>query len=66
MLKLQKAVDIKSSEIIDGSTTTNSRYIKITFEATDGDVGEITKIKCSLDGQPFTSCESPAVYDKLK
>jgi hypothetical protein len=54
MLKLQKAVDIKSSEIIDGSTTTNSRYIKITFEITQGAAGDIPKMKCSLDGQPFT------------
>ena len=51
-------------EITDGGTT-NSRYIKITFEATEGDIGAISSITCTLDGQYFPSCTSPVVYDKL-
>lgn len=47
----------------DGDTTPTP-YISITFEATDA-VG-IDRIECSLDGQqPFTSCTSPVVYDRL-
>jgi hypothetical protein len=64
-VEITQAVDKKGSEIIHGSTT-NSRYIKITFEITKGEAGEITKIECSLDGQAFTSCTSPVTYDKLK
>jgi len=51
-------------EVSDGGTT-NSRYIKITFEVTKGNQG-LDKIGCSLDGQAFTSCTSPVTYDKLK
>jgi hypothetical protein len=51
-------------EVSDGGTT-NSRYIKITFEVTEGNQG-LDKIGCSIDGQAFTSCTSPVVYDKLK
>ena len=60
-------VDNKGKEVVisDGGTT-KSRSIKITFEATAGEVGEIDRIECSLDGQAFTSsCTSPVVYDKL-
>jgi hypothetical protein len=64
-VEITQAVDKKGSEITDG-TTTNSRYIKITFEVTQGEAGEIDKIECSLDGQAFTSCTSPVTYDKLK
>jgi hypothetical protein len=39
------------------------RYIEITFQATDA-VG-IDNTECSLDGQPFTSCSSPVVHDRL-
>jgi hypothetical protein len=49
-------------EIAEGSTT-NMRYIAITFQATDA-VG-IDKTECSLDGQAFSSCTSPVVYDRL-
>jgi hypothetical protein len=49
-------------EIAEGSTT-NMRYIEITFEATD--VVGIDETERSLDGQPFTSCTSPVDYDRL-
>jgi Ca2+-binding RTX toxin-like protein len=65
-VEITQAVDKKGVGISDGGTTTNSRYIKITFEATAGEVGEIDTIECSLDGQAFTSCTSPVVYDKLR
>jgi Ca2+-binding RTX toxin-like protein len=65
-VQITQAVDKKGVGVSDGGTTTNSQYIEITFEATEGDVGEIISIECSLDGQAFTSCTSPVVYDKLK
>jgi hypothetical protein len=40
------------------------RYIEITFEATD--VVGIDNTECSLDGQAFTTCTSPVVYDRLR
>lgn len=61
-VEITEAVDTKGRAIEDGSTT-NMRYIEITFEATDA-VG-IDKTECSLDGQPFTPCTSPVVYDRL-
>ena len=45
---------------------TNSRYIKITFTATEGDIGGIYRYKLHLDGQYIFSCKSPVVYDKVK
>jgi hypothetical protein len=65
VVQITKAVDKKSVEISDGGTTTNSRYIKITFEATEGDIGAISSITCILDGQYLFSSKSPVVYDKL-
>jgi hypothetical protein len=65
-VEITQVVDKKGVEVSDGGSTTNSRYIKITFEAREGDVGTIDKIECSLDGQAFTSCTSPVVYDKLR
>jgi Ca2+-binding RTX toxin-like protein len=64
-VEIAQAVDKKGVGISDGGTI-NSRYINITFEATAGEVGEIDRIECSLDGQAFTSCTSPVVYDKLR
>ncbi len=37
--------------------------MRIAFEATDA-IG-INRTECSLDGQPFTSCVIPVVYDRL-
>jgi hypothetical protein len=65
VVEITQAVDKKGVEVSDGGITTNSRYIKITFEVTEGNQG-LDKIGCSLDGQAFTSCTSPVVYDKLK
>jgi hemolysin type calcium-binding protein len=65
VVEITQAVDKKGVEVSDGGTTTNSKYIKITFEVTEGNQG-LDKIGCSLDGQAFTSCTSPVVYDKLK
>jgi hypothetical protein len=63
-VEITKASDKRNGrgEIAEGSTT-NMRYIEITFEATDA-VG-IDNIECSLDGQMFTPCTSPVVYDRL-
>ena len=46
-----------------GSSRTAVPYIRITFEATD--VVGIDNTECSLDGQTFTFCTSPVVYDRL-
>jgi Tol biopolymer transport system component len=62
-VEITDAVDRRRNmEITDGGTTPIP-YIRITFEATDA-VG-IEKTECSLDGQPFTPCTSPVVYDRL-
>jgi hypothetical protein len=62
-VEITQATDRRNGrEIADGSTT-NMRYIEITFEATDA-VG-MDKTECSLDGQAFSSCTSPVVYDRL-
>jgi dipeptidyl aminopeptidase/acylaminoacyl peptidase len=49
-------------EIAKGSTT-NMRYIEITFQATD--VVGVYNTECSLDRQAFTTCTGPVVYDRL-
>jgi hypothetical protein len=46
-----------------GSSRTPVPYTGLTFEATDA-VG-IDNTECSLDGQAFTFCTSPVVYDRL-
>jgi hypothetical protein len=56
------AEDRRSRQIEDGSTTP-APYIRLTFVAED-DVG-VESIECSLDGEEFTSCTSPVVYDRL-
>jgi hypothetical protein len=62
-VEITEASDRRNREVADGSTTPTP-YIRITFAATDA-VG-IDKTECSLDGQqPFTSCTSPVVYDRL-
>ncbi|MDQ3851321.1 MAG: HYR domain-containing protein [Thermoproteota archaeon] len=62
-VEITGAVDRSGREITDGSGMTPVPYIRITFGATDA-VG-IEEIECSLDGEAFTSCESPMVYDRL-
>jgi hypothetical protein len=62
-VEITEASDRRNGREITDGATTNMRYIEITFEATDA-VG-IDKTECSLDGQPFTSCTSPIVYDRL-
>jgi dipeptidyl aminopeptidase/acylaminoacyl peptidase len=62
-VEITDAVDRRrNAEIPDGGTTPIN-YIRVTFEATDA-VG-VEKTECSLDGQPFTPCTSPVVYDRL-
>ncbi|MDQ3903440.1 MAG: HYR domain-containing protein, partial [Thermoproteota archaeon] len=62
-VQITKAVDKKAVEIAEGSVT-KSHYIKLTFTQTDA-VG-VKNTQCSLDGQAFTSCTSPIIYDQLK
>jgi HYR domain len=61
-VEITEAVDRRNREVADGGTTPTP-YIQITFQATDA-VG-IDNTECSLDGQSFTSCTSPVVYDRL-
>jgi HYR domain len=63
-VEITKAVDRRNNrEVVDGSTTPTP-YIRITFQATD--IVGIDRTECSLDGQqPFTSCTSPVIYDRL-
>jgi hypothetical protein len=37
-------------------------YLRVPFQATDA-IG-VEDIECSLDGQGFTSCTSPVIYDR--
>jgi hypothetical protein len=62
-VEITKAADRRNNREIADEGTTPIPYIKITFEATDT-VG-VDNTECSLDGQPFTSCTSPVVYDRL-
>jgi hypothetical protein len=62
-VEITKAVDRRRNTEIPNGGITPIPYIQITFEATDA-VG-IDSIECSLDGQAFTSCESPVSYDRL-
>jgi Tol biopolymer transport system component len=61
-VEITEAIDRRNREVAD-SGTTPTPYIRIAFEATDA-VG-IDRTECSLDGQAFTSCASPVVYDRL-
>jgi len=61
-VEITGAVDRTGKQVSDGGRTPIP-YIRITFEATDA-VG-IDSIECSLDGEAFTSCTSPVVYDRL-
>ena len=62
-VEITEAVDRRNREVADGDTTPTP-YIRITFETTDA-VG-VESTECSLDGQqPFTSCGSLVVYDRL-
>jgi dipeptidyl aminopeptidase/acylaminoacyl peptidase len=62
-VEITQASDRRNGRAIDEGSTTNMRYIEITFDATD--VVGIDDTECTLDGQPFTSCTSPVVYDRL-
>src|SRR5918997_607482 len=53
----------RRNRVLDEGDTTPTPYIRITFEATDA-VG-VEDTECSLDGQAFTFCTSPVVYDRL-
>jgi hypothetical protein len=62
-VEITEASDRRNGREIAEGSTTNMRYIEITFEANDA-VG-IDNTECSLDGAAFTSCTSPVVYDRL-
>jgi len=57
---IAQATDRRNRVLGEGDTTP---YIRITFQATDA-VG-VENTECSSDGQGFTSCTSPVVYDRL-
>jgi len=64
-VEITGAVDRTGREISSGGTTPVP-YIKITFDVTDAvGIDKDKGIECSLDGQKFTSCTSPKVYDRL-
>jgi hypothetical protein len=62
-VEITEASDRRNGREIAEGSTTNMRYIEITFEATDA-VG-IENTECSLDGAAFSPCISPVVYDRL-
>src|SRR5215208_5414103 len=62
-VEITEAVDRRSNKEIPDGGRTSIPYIRITFEAIDA-VG-IDETECSLDGQTFTPCTSPASYDRL-
>jgi hypothetical protein len=62
-VEITQASDRRNGREIADGVMTNMRYIEISFEASDA-VG-IESTECSLDGQPFTFCSSPVVYDRL-
>ena len=61
-VEITQVVD-RRNRVLDEGDTTPTPYIRVTFQATDA-VG-VEDIECSLDGQGFTSCTSPVVYDRL-
>lgn len=61
-IEITQVVDRRNGVLAQGDTTPTP-YIRVTFEATDA-VG-VEDTVCSLDGQGFTLCTSPVVYDRL-
>jgi len=61
-VEITQVVD-RRNRVLEEGDTTPTPYIRATFEATDA-VG-VENIECSLDGQDFTACTSPVVYDRL-
>jgi Tol biopolymer transport system component len=53
----------RRNRVLQEGDTTPTPYIRVTFEVTDA-VG-VENTECSIDGQPFASCTSPVVYDRL-
>jgi hypothetical protein len=61
-VEITQVVD-RRNRVLAESDTTPTPYIRVTFEATDA-VG-VEDIECNLDGEGFTSCTSPVVFDRL-
>ena len=61
-VEITQVVD-RRNRVLEEGDMTPTPYIRVTFQATDA-VG-IDSTECNIDGQGFTSCTSPVVYNRL-